>query len=552
MKHRKNYSKTIFLLLAFILTLLPLSACAPQEGRTSSSSRSKSESAEPDLSRFLVAVEEEPDTVDFQCTSIHYTVAQNVFNCLAEMENNTHGNAVVLPSLAKSWEVSDDGLVYTFQLREDVTFSNGSALTSSDVLYTLTRLLTHPGSCNQDIAEIILGADKLESGESDVLEGFEILDDLNFAITLREPFAVFLACLSMPGASILDEESTEEAGDRFGLEQEWTIGTGSYVLWKWEPGSGMLLKANPNCWLGAPKNDGLDLRFMTDALEVEKLFEEGGLDLLDLDELGSDGESYMQNDLYQDQLFRVRPIGITYIALNESIEPLDNAQVRKALQMALNRQALLDAVHSGRGSVENGIFPRGLYGYNENLPEISYDPEAAQKLLAEAGYADGFDLTVSVKSSATLWETTKMKTAAEMWSKIGVRAKVNAIEESEWMKLRKSGSLACYSAAWTADYNDPDNFIYTFFGSKESTTFRSLCYPNEEIMERVRQTRTITDANERLAEYRDLEKIIVQDDAAWIPLFSRLRYYVEGDRLEGIRASWNGSVKNNYCYMSVT
>ena len=132
-----------------------------------------------------------------------------------------------------------------------------------------------------------------------------------------------------------------------------------------------------------------------------------------------------------------------------------------------------------------------------------------------------------------------------------MRAEVKVIEESEWMSLRKCGQMACYSATWTADYNDPDNFIYTFFGNKENTTFRSLCYPREEIMERVRKARTITDHNLRLAEYRELEQIIVQEDAAWIPLFSRLRYYVKGDRLEGMKASWNGSVKNNYRLMSV-
>ena len=140
---------------------------------------------------------------------------------------------------------------------------------------------------------------------------------------------------------------------------------------------------------------------------------------------------------------------------------------------------------------------------------------------------------------------------ASMWEKVGVRAVVKVIEESEWMSLRKSGKLACYEATWTADYNDPDNFIYTFFGTRTNTDFRSLCYPREEIMERVRLARTITDPDERIEEYRDLEKIIVQEDAAWIPLFSRLRYYVKGKRLSGIQASWNGSVKNNYRRMSI-
>ena len=219
---------------------------------------------EEDTSRFLVAVEDEPDTVDFQCTTIHYTVAQNVFNRLVELESNKEGDLEILPSLAQSWEVSEDGRVYTFHLRDGVFFSNGEPLTASDVLYTFKRLLTHPAASNQDIAEDILGAKELMSGQTDRLEGIDVLDDLNFTITLEQPFAAFLASLSMPGASILDETTTEEAGDRFGIEPEWTIGTGSFILWKWIPGEGMLLKANPDCWQGAPNCDGLDLRFLTE------------------------------------------------------------------------------------------------------------------------------------------------------------------------------------------------------------------------------------------------------------------------------------------------
>ena len=537
-------------LFAGMLIPLMLSGCSSVSTREKVSPQ-ETENTEPDKSDFLIAVEEEPDTVDFQCTSIHYTVAQNVFNRLVEMENNAHGSAIVLPSLAKSWEVSEDGCVYTLHLQEGVTFSNGSPLTSSDVLYSFTRLLTHPDSCNQDIVEEILGADELMSGKTDKLEGVQLLSDTDFTITLKQPFSAFLACLSMPGASIMDEETTEQAGDRFGTDPEWTIGTGSYILWKWTPKEGMLLQANKDCWLGAPKNEGLDLRFIDDAKVQEKLFEKGELDILDLNELGNDAEMYMNAKEYKDRLFRVHPVGITYIALNESVEPLDSDLVRKALQYALNRDTLLDSIYSGRGTIENGIFPHGLYGYNDKLPKIPYDPDEAARLLSQAGYEDGFDLTISVKSSATQGERKLMEMAASMWQKVGVRASVKVIEESEWMSLRKSGQLACYLATWTADYNDPDNFIYTFFGNKENTTYRSLCYPREDIMERVKGARSITDSDQRLTEYRELEGIIVQEDAAWIPLFSRLRYYVEGDRLEGMKASWNGSVKNNYRNMSV-
>jgi ABC-type transport system substrate-binding protein len=145
----------------------------------------------------------------------------------------------------------------------------------------------------------------------------------------------------------------------------------------------------------------------------------------------------------------------------------------------------------------------------------------------------------------------RMENVADMWEAIGVRGDIKVLNEDEFMSLRKSGDLECYTATWTADYNDPDNFIYTFFGNNRNTVFRSLCYPKEKIMKRVRNARTITDPDKRIGEYRDLEKIIIQDDAAWIPLFSGLRYYVTSERLEGFKVGWNGSFFMNYYLMSV-
>lgn len=546
--------KRIRLILCFALILAVLSvsltACYTRKKMTEPE-EAQAASNETDLTRFVSAVEDEPDTVDFQCTTIHYTVATNVFDRLVEMEYDSGGNVKIVPSLAKSWDVSEDGCAYTFHLRENVKFSNGSPLTASDVLYTLTRLLTHPDSCNRDIADPILGTEQLEKGETDQLAGFKPLSDLDFTITLKQPFEAFLACMSMPGASILDEETTVAAGDRFGLDPACTIGTGPFILWQWEPGKGMTFRANPDCWAGPPRCEGVNLLFMTEPEDVRTLFEKGEMDILDLDEVGNAAEFYIHGDIYQERLHGVQRIGITYIALNESIAPLNDARVRKALQLALNRTMLLDAVYSGRGVLENGIFPHGLYGYNPDLPEIPCDPHAATALLGQAGYGEGFDLTVSVKSSSTQWEMILMQMAADMWKKIGVRVRIEVLDEAEFMRRRKSGGLSCYTALWTADYNDPDNFIYTFFGSAENGRFRSLCYPNEEIMERVRRARTISDAEKRVAEYRELEKIIVQDDAAWIPLFSRIHYYVQSERMEGFCTSWNGSVKNNFRYFSV-
>ena len=552
-----KYNFIIFFLLALLIQPAFSSCSMPQPTGPSDNSTPYSHTSSDavqnpisDTSSYLTVIEDEPDTVDFQCTSIHYTIALNVFNRLVETEKQPDDGIAIVPSLASAWEESEDGLTYDFHLREGVTFSNGSPLTSSDVLYTLTRLMKHPDSCNQAIAEPIKGAKALGRGEADQLEGFEIIDDLSFRITLEQPFEAFLSCLSMAGASILDEETTETAGASFGLDPEWTVGTGPFIIWKWLPGEGILLIPNENCWSGAPRCSGLRLLFTTEDAEARLMFENNEIDILDLDELGYYSEYFIHGDIYQDRLYQVRQTGISYIALNESVTPLNDVRVRKALQLSLNRSLLLDAVYSGRGTVENGIYPNGLYGHNPDLPEIPYDPDEARRLLTEAGYPDGFELTFSVKNSSTQSEMILAKMAVQMWNKIGIKASIKVINEEEFMRCRKSGLLECYTATWIADYNDPDNFIYTFFGNDANTTYRSICYKDEKVMARVGAARTITDHEKRLEEYHLLEEKIVQEDAAWIPLFSRLRYYVTSERLNGFTVPWNGSVKRTYSRLS--
>ncbi len=543
--------EALSLLLATAPAVSLLCACSPQGVGSDGIENAPASEDGTNTAKFVSAVEDVPDTNDFQCTTIYYTVAINSFNRLVETEANEDGSLRIEPSLAESYEVSPDGRKYTFHLRKGVKFSNGQPLTSADVLYSFKRLLTHPKSCNRDIADPILGADRLSAGETDELEGFVIHNERDFTITLEQPFEAFLACLSMPGASILSAKVLEEVGDRFGVDPAATIGTGSFIWKSWDPVEGLVLTSNPDCWEGPPRASGLYLRFVSDPEECRSMFENGELDILDLDEVGSYAEFFIHGDIYQDRLYEVPRIGTVYIALNENVEPLDDVRIRKALQLALDRQTLLDAIYSGCGTVENGLYPHGLYGFNPNLPAIPFSVEQAKALLSEAGYPNGFDLQFGVNSASNQWEMELVNLIVSMWADAGIRATVSLLPESEFMDLRKSGRLACYTAMWTADYDDPDTFAYTFFGNKENTTFRSLNYKREDVLERVRKARTIIDPKARIAEYRDLERIIVQEDAAWIPLFSRQRIYVLSQRAKGVQASWNGSVKSKYREVSI-
>jgi len=241
-----------------------------------------------------------------------------------------------------------------------------------------------------------------------------------------------------------------------------------------------------------------------------------------------------------DVLYHTPRVGITYFTFNENIEPLNNVNVRKAISMAINRQEIIDSLLGGVATIENGIFPRGLIGYNSSLPELKYDPDGAKALLAEAGYPNGFDMEISVDSSSSDTTKTILEVISSQLSEVGINAEIKNYDESTWLATRKDGTLGSFMSTWTADYNDPDNFIYTFFGNENNTKQRSINYSDKAVMDRVSAARTIVNTEERIAEYNELEKKIVSEDCAWLPMFSKEHYYGVSKNIEGFKPNWAG------------
>ena len=188
--------------------------------------------------------------------------------------------------------------------------------------------------------------------------------------------------------------------------------------------------------------------------------------------------------------------------------------------MAIDRQVILDTLYGGRGQLENGIFPHGLIGFNPDMPENQNMTRKAPKaLLAEAGYPDGFTMEIAADMSASDTMTMALEIIKEQLAQVGINAEIKNYDESTWLETRKSGELGSFISTWTADYNDPDNFIYTFFGNAEKTTARSLNYPDTAVMERVAAARTILDNDERMKEYNALEEKSYQRMLHGFPCF---------------------------------
>lgn len=540
--------KKISLMLAAALTAgLALTGCGGSKtsDTTDNTAGAENESTaevkgvDVDTTGYLVAaLNADIQTADVQKTSKDYEVPFNIFDRLVDVEVGTDGNSKIVPSLAESWDISDDGLEYTFHLRQGVKFHNGNDFTAEDVAYTFHRMLTVEGGVNTEFIDQIKGADELLAGETDTLEGVEVVDDYTIKVTLKEPFAGFLASISSPGVSIYDSEATEAAGDQFGMDPAVTVGTGPFEFSSWSFNNQLVLTRNEDYWKGASGLPGVVIKIIPDTETQSMMFESGELDILDLDYAADSVDRFTET--YPDQIVQGPRVGIVYFTMNFNKEPFQDVRVRKAVQMSIDRQAILDALYGGRGQVEQGIFPHGLIGFNPDQEEIKYDPEAAKALLAEAGYADGFDMEIAADSSASDTMTMALEIVSDQLAEVGIRAEIKNYDESTWLETRKSGELGSFISTWSADYNDPDNFIYTFFGNEEKTRIRSINYPDTEVMERVAKARTIVNEDERLAEYKALEEKIIHEDAAWVPMFSRLHLFAVSKRVQGFTPLWSG------------
>ena len=509
---------------------------APAEQATEAPAEEpKDTGAETEKGLLRTAVRYDITTMDVAKTTDDYMIPMNVFDRLFETRA-VDGDALVVPSLCTEYKVSEDGLTYDFTLREGVVFSNGNPLTASDVQYTFERLLILANQ-NTDIPLEVAGGQDVMDRKAETLSGFSVTDDTHFSVTLNAPNAGFLAELSSPAMSVVDKESMT---DGFGTEPAAMIGTGPYTVTEWVTNDHYTLVYNDKYWGTEPTVKKVLVRVISDANTQNLMFKNGELDMIDL----AKQDSAIVESQYKaagERIVSVPNVGLTFRALNEDNEFLKDVKVRKAIGMALDVDTLIAALYNGDAARENGVIPSGVWAHNDHLEGFAYDPEGAKSLLKEAGYEEGqitFELSVDSTSADTIQLVAQ--NISQMLDKAGIKANVKNYDHAAWLDLRSSGKMAAFIARWGMDYNDPANIMYTFFGTAENTLHRSLNYPDAEIIARVAAAPSIVDDEARKAEYQALEKKLIQEDAAWIPLYTDLHLFCLGSRVESFTPQWAG------------
>ncbi len=440
------------------------------------------------------------------------TVVNQIFDGLVSFDENLN----TVPCLAESWTISRDGTVYTFQLKKGAHFHDGSDVTARDFVYSITRAFRLPREQTQLAREYLShidGTNLFAQGKADSIRGLAVISPYEVQITLKRPFASFLAVLAMDCSRVVPQDYVEAVGTEvFGRRP---VGAGPFVLRKWVQDEEIVLTAFDDYHQGAAHLDSLIFEtpstgrrdYATDA------FLRGQLDLLEV-QPGQVDEMRSRSGV---ELTSRQELSLTFLALNIQRKPFDDRRVRQAFALAVNRDELFGSDDPSR-MIPCGILPPGMPGYTRNSKLLPYDPMQATALLAEAGYPDGKGLPVIrlVISDESAQGTVFYAKLAAQLNRVGFHVVNEHLGWLDFFSKLEKGEGNCFTLNWVADIPDPDSFLYPLFQSHGATNYMHYSSTNvDEMLSAGRRARSSLD---RLQIYREAERLIIED-APVVPLF---------------------------------
>src|SRR6056297_2598879 len=433
------------------------------------------------------------------------------------------GTLEVEPALATDWSISEDGTEYTFNLREGVTFHDGSAFDAEAVKFNFDRML------NEDHPYHDTGPFPLAFFFSAV-ETVEVMDPLTVKFTLNAPYAPFLSNLAYPTGLIVSPDAVMENGADFGRNPS---GTGAFEFVEWRSNEAVVVEANPDYWDGAPELQAVVFRPITDANTRTAKMLAGGIDLMV--EVPPVALSEFQGDAYT--VHEQAGPHVWFLILNAKEGPFADVRVRQAANYAVNKEALVNEVLEGTAEVAAGPTPPAFaWAYNEELEPYPYDPDRARELIAEAG-AEGAELTFFVTEGGSgMLDPVAMGTAIQAdLEAVGFDV---SIETYEWntflgeVNPGLEGKADAAQMAWMT--NDPDTLPFLTLRTEawpDQGGFNSGYYSNPEVDRLLEEARVATDQARRAELYKQMQEI-VQEDAPWVFVANWKQNAVTNDSVE--------------------
>ena len=464
----------------------------------------------------------------------NWSMIKSLFNGLMDYEP---GTTILVPDLAESYEISDDGLTYTFRLRDNVTFHNGRALTAADIKYSIERAVNPETlSPGQGFFWMIDGFDAAAAGEADGLSGIATPDDHTVVFTLSRPDATFLHVLAINFAFAVPQEAVAEHGADFGKHP---VGTGAFSLTEWSLGQQLVFDRNPSYYRdGLPKLDRIIFEVGQDPSVALLRLENGEVDILGDGIPPARFVDVMDNAEYSDQIVEGGQLHTGYVTMNTLMPPFDDVRVRQAVNMAINKERIVRIVN-GRAVVANQPLPPAMPAYAADYEGYPFDPEGAKALLAEAGLADGFDTelyAMNTDPNPRIAQAIQQDLAA-----IDIRVELQTLAQSTVIDAGGQPDQAPMiwsgGMAWIADFPDPSNFYGPILGCGGAVQggWNWAWYCNDDADALAAEADAMTDparSEERLALWSDIY-LTIMDDAPWAPVFNEQRFTFHSERIGG-------------------
>jgi dipeptide transport system substrate-binding protein len=447
--------------------------------------------------------------------------AHPVFNRLLEFKK---GTTETEPGLAESYEVSDDGLQYTFHLRQGVKFQTTDFFTptrdfnADDVIFSFERQWKEDNAWNKYVEgaswEYFAGM-----GLPELIDKIEKIDDHTVRFTLKHREAPFLANVAMPFASILSKEYGDklQADGRMNEMNQKPVGTGPFTFVGYQQDAVIRFKANPDYWGGKQPIDDLVFAITTDAAVRYQKLKAGECHLMPFPN-AADVESMKADPALK--VAEQEGLNVAYLAYNTTQAPFDKAEVRRALNKAINKQAIVDAVFQGAATHAKNPIPPTMWSYNDAIEDDTYDPEASKKMLEEAGVKD---LTMKIWAMPVARPyMLNARRAAELiqadFEKVGVKAEIVSYEWAEYLDKSKAKDRdGAVMLGWTGDNGDPDNFLDTLLGCDAVGGNNRAQWCDKEFDDLVTKAKESSDLEERTKLYEQAQ-VVFKREAPWATL----------------------------------
>ena len=463
----------------------------------------------------------------------NWSVIKSIFDGLMDYKP---GTTELEPDLAESYTISDDGLTYTFKLRPGVKFHNGRAMTPADVKYSLERAVDpktqSPGG---GYFSAIDGYDAMAGGKATELTGVRIVDDKTVSITLTRPDATFLHLMAINFAFIVPKEEVEKAGADWGKKP---VGTGAFKFVEWAPGQHIVLERNKDYYRqGVPYLDKLTFEFGQDPTVAVLRLKNGEVDIVGDGIPPAQFTEIMADPANKDLLAVGDQLHTGYVTMNVTQAPFDNLKVRQAVNMAINKDRIVRLINN-RGVPASQALPPAMPAYNKDNKGYAYDPDAAKKLLAEAGQPDGFATelyAMNVDPNPRIAQAIQQDLAA-----VGIKAEIRSLAQAEVIAAGGSGKAPMIwsgGMAWIADFPDPANFYYGILGCAGAVEggWNWSKYCNKELDARAQNADAMVKSDQsekRIGEWKGIFDDVLKD-APWAPIFNEKRFTYHSARLGG-------------------